>query len=443
MQKKIIALAVAGLSTAAIAQTNVTIYGVADVSGQGTNMTGGTARDYSSTSGKAASGGAFNLKNNSSLIGFKGTEDLGNGNKALFQVETNVNVTGGGNGPVAQSGNSAFGSLRDTYVGMSSKYGTGLAGYLSTPFRSTLTSFDVMPGATGDGRIESMMGQVRMGGQSLGFSAGSTGYVQANSSVRATAIAYVMPTLYGFNGSLAYTGSGNNGSTNQTTGGALTTNATGTALTSQTVAAPQGAISLNLGWTGYGVNIAGAFQQAKVNNTQTLTVPVTVADVNTVPVSVPVSGATTLNVQGLTSYLVGASYTGLPGLKASVVYNRNTVSTNSPNANSVLDGAAKGSNNAIYVGASYRFGNNEPRLSYQNVSNTNGLGSGYNAQDGATQWTANWGYYLSKRTQVYGIISGIKNNANAVYNMASGGSALQPTGGQGLISYGAGLRTNF
>ena len=439
MQKKIIALAVAGLSTAAFAQTNVTIYGVADVSGQGTNMTAGVARNNSTTSGKATSGGAFNLKNNSSLIGFKGTEDLGNGNKALFQVETNVNVTGGGNGPVAQTGNSAFGSLRDTYVGVSSKYGTGLAGYLSTPFRSTLTSFDVMPGATGDGRIESMMGQVRVGAQSLGYNAASTGYVLANSSVRATAIAYVMPTLYGFNGSLAYTGSANNGGSNQTSIALAETGSTGATMNTQTVAAPQGAISLNLGWTGYGVNIAGAFQQAKVNNSVAITTntATSLTDVN------QTAAAATLNAQGLTSYLVGASYTGLPGLKASVVYNRNTLSTNNPNGNSVLDGAAKGSNNALYAGVSYRFGNNEPRLSYQNVSNTNGMGSNYLGQDGARQWTANWGYYLSKRTQVYGIISGIKNNANAVYNMASGGSALQPTGGQGIISYGAGLRTNF
>ena len=215
-------------------------------------------------------------------------------------------------------------------------------------------------------------------------------------------------------------------------------------LTSQTNAAPQSALSLNLGWTGYGVNIAGAFQQAKVNNSATLTGPVTVTSVGGVDVSVPASATTTINAQGLTSYLIGASYTGLPGLKASVVYNRNTLGTNSPNGNSLLDGASKISNNAIYAGVSYRFGNNEPRLSYQNVSNANGAnGNVYTGQNGANQWTANWGYYLSKRTQVYGIISGLKNNANANYGMASGGTGLQATAGQTFVTYGAGLRTNF
>ena len=91
MQKKIVALAVAGLSTAAFAQTNVTIYGVADVSGQGTTMTGEKRPTGATEQGQ---GSTFNLQSNSSLIGFKGTEDLGNGLKALFQAETTMNMTG-------------------------------------------------------------------------------------------------------------------------------------------------------------------------------------------------------------------------------------------------------------------------------------------------------------------------------------------------------------
>ena len=437
MQKKLIALAVAGLSTAAFAQTNVTIYGVADVSAQGYNMT------QSNGANAQPAGGSFNMTNNSSLLGFKGTEDLGNGLKGLFQIETNVNMTGqsSGQGVAANTSNSNFGSLRDTYVGASSKYGTVLGGYLSTPFRSALTSFDVMPGATGDGRIENLLGGFRMSGSTLGLP-NNTGYLAANSSVRATALAYAMPTLYGFSGAIAYTGSNNNGGSNQTTIGPITANSAG-GVSSQTNLAPQSALSLNLGWEGYGFGIKGAFQQAKVNNSATFSAPITVADINTVPVSVSGSASTTLNVQALTSYLVGASYTGVPGLKVAVVYNRNTVGTNNANANSLIDGgASKLSNNAIYAGTSYRWGNWEPRLSYQHVSNTSGS-ENYGGQDGANQWTANVGYYLSKRTQVYGIVSGLKNNANSVYNLASGGTSLQSTGGQSFLTYGMGMRTNF
>lgn len=183
---------------------------------------------------------------------------------------------------------------------------------------------------------------------------------------------------------------------------------------------------MQLGWTGYGVNVKGAFQQAKLNSY--------LSDVAS-------NGAVTSgrsDFQGYTSYLVGASYTGMPGLKAAVVYGRNTIGMNGDGA---TQGAEKGTNNQVWAGVSYRFGNNEPRLSYVNTSNTSGL-SGM-GQDGGAQWTANWGYYLSKRTQVYGIVSGVKNNANGVWNMASGSGNLNPTGGQNLMSYGAGMRTNF
>ena len=81
MQKKIIALAVAGLvSGVAFAQTNVTIYGILDAgvsswSGNGERATG------------ISNGGM-----STSRLGFKGEEALGNGLKATFQLETAASV---------------------------------------------------------------------------------------------------------------------------------------------------------------------------------------------------------------------------------------------------------------------------------------------------------------------------------------------------------------
>ena len=83
MQKKIIALAVAGLvSGVAFAQSNVTIYGVADAnyyyaSGDNLSRTG------------VDSGGL-----NGSRIGFKGEEALGNGLKAIFTMEYGTTIDG-------------------------------------------------------------------------------------------------------------------------------------------------------------------------------------------------------------------------------------------------------------------------------------------------------------------------------------------------------------
>ena len=418
MQKKIIALAVAGLSTAAIAQTNVTIYGVADVSAQGYNM-GSSKAQVNAATGRTAQGGAMGMTNNSSLIGFKGTESLGNGLNALFQIETNVNLTGSATGGNTTSG-TTFGAARDSYVGLNSKYGTVLGGYLSTPYRSVVTGFDVMPGATGVGRSENLIGSTRLNNQNVAglvnranIATVDTGGAAVGMSTRTTALAYAMPTLYGFNGSIAYTGSNRNAWGNE---GASTVSATGSTVTTL---APQAALSLNLGWEGYGIGIKGAYQQAKVNYQQ--------ADTNP--------------FQGATSYVIGAQYTGIQGLKVAAMYNRNTIGLNQAGSGNTQIGAQKGSNNQVWAGVSYRFGNNEPRLSFASSGNTNGInGVG---QDGARQWTANWGYYLSKRTQVYGLVSGLGNNANGIYNMAGNGSNLSPTGGQNIVTYGAGMRTNF
>jgi len=116
MQKKIIALAVAGLaSTAAFAQSNVTVYGVADVY-YGVGHSGGAATRTSVNSGGLSG----------SRLGFKGTEDLGNGLKALFTLEYGLDVsenTGVGTGTA---------TARQQFVGLTGGFGTAVAGRLQT-----------------------------------------------------------------------------------------------------------------------------------------------------------------------------------------------------------------------------------------------------------------------------------------------------------------------
>ncbi len=359
----------------------------------------------------------MNVQSNSSLIGFKGTEDLGNGLKALFQAETTLYLAGGTSGVVPGTGN-LFGTtgMRDSFVGLNSKYGTALAGYLSTPFRSSLTSFDVMPGATGSSQIDKQMGSMRFG---------SLDGLQFSSAIRATAIAYAMPTLYGFDASIAYTGSNNNGTSNATTQVDCNTNTSDASACTMT---PQSAWGFNLGWTGYGVNIKGAFQQA--NNQFSSTVA---------------SGSSITNPQNIgdyTSYLVGAMYTGLPNLKVSGVYLRNSLGTNGA-TDITANGAGKISNNQFYLGTSYRMGNWEPRLSATWSSDTDGSTV---QQNGSRQWTANLGYYLSKRTQVYGLVSNVNNSANQNFTFGQQASKLVGSGsttGFNMFTYGMGMRTTF
>ncbi|WP_412479026.1 porin [Azonexus sp. IMCC34839] len=120
MQKKIIALAIAGLaSSAAFAQTNVTIYGIADV---------GYA--YQQSAGKNVQNSIDSGLLSGSRIGFKGVEDLGNGLKALFTLEYAIamdNNTGVGVADAPWSGTAA----RQQMVGLSSAtLGTVVAGRL-------------------------------------------------------------------------------------------------------------------------------------------------------------------------------------------------------------------------------------------------------------------------------------------------------------------------
>ena len=131
MQKKLIALAIAGLSGVAFAQSNVTIYGVADATFDIINVSGGSA---------ALSGNTPNftrVPTNGSRIGFKGTENLGNGLTALFQFESNANF---------DNSASTLGTSRDSFVGLSGDFGKVILGNLSTPTRVLAAALDVNAG---------------------------------------------------------------------------------------------------------------------------------------------------------------------------------------------------------------------------------------------------------------------------------------------------------
>jgi predicted porin len=145
MQKKLIALAVAGMaSTAAFAQSNVTIYGLIQPS-----------YDFIDT---GASKDTTRLSDNNSRIGFKGEEALGNGLKAIFQVESGVSVGGSADG-APQGG--VFGG-RDTFVGLSTAnfgsltFGKHQDAYKKSadwadPFADTIADYNNIMGAFGFG----------------------------------------------------------------------------------------------------------------------------------------------------------------------------------------------------------------------------------------------------------------------------------------------------
>ena len=115
MQKKIIALAVAALASGyAVAQSNVTVYGIVDV---GYNYFSANGNKYSGIN----DGGTGGL--NTSRFGFKGEEALGNGLKALFTVEYGLAADTGVLGTTS----------RQTFAGVSGGFGTVTMGRQYSP----------------------------------------------------------------------------------------------------------------------------------------------------------------------------------------------------------------------------------------------------------------------------------------------------------------------
>lgn len=121
MNKKLMTLAVAGAFAApAAALAQVQIYGRANLGFdryEATGATAGSAADYKARNRVFDSG---------SRLGFRGTEDLGGGLRALFVIETGVNIdTGTGNGQNGTANASANGALasRDSYVGLEGGWG--------------------------------------------------------------------------------------------------------------------------------------------------------------------------------------------------------------------------------------------------------------------------------------------------------------------------------
>jgi len=124
MQKKLIALAVAGLaSTGALAQSNVTVYGILDAyySYNSVDKAPGSTNDDSGHS--IGSGGL-----SGSRLGFKGTEDLGGGLKASFVLE--YAVQNDINSPLGID--ASANATRQSYVALSGNFGTVAVGRLQT-----------------------------------------------------------------------------------------------------------------------------------------------------------------------------------------------------------------------------------------------------------------------------------------------------------------------
>jgi len=82
-----------------------------------------------------------------SRIGVKGSEDLGNGLKAVYQVEFGINLKDTNN---AINSNSDTISYRNTFVGLAGSFGTFLLGRHDTPFKVSSGKLDLFADTMAD-----------------------------------------------------------------------------------------------------------------------------------------------------------------------------------------------------------------------------------------------------------------------------------------------------
>ena len=186
MNKKLVAVAVAGMLAvplAAQAQTaNVTLYGRVNIDMEVINV-----KQDQPLSGSPKEN-LFLIKSNSSRLGVRGSEALGGGLSAIFQIESGVGAAvGGGLGGTL--------GTRETFVGLQGGWGTLKGGYFLTPYDDIHPIFGNVP----------TLGTSILGTQALWSNTGWGGNSQNGGAFDDRApnsIRYDSPNIRGFTGSV-------------------------------------------------------------------------------------------------------------------------------------------------------------------------------------------------------------------------------------------------
>lgn len=172
MKKSLIALAVLAASGAAMAQSSVTMYGVADLSLAKSN----------GVSAQMSGNGVMN--NGNSRLGVRGVEDLGGGLKASFNFEQGINAETG-----ATDANTF---QRNAYLALSGGFGKFQMGRALNPSFWGVAAWEL----TGTANYSAVANQ-------FGFAGGPS----RNNSM----FMYTTPNMGGFSGTLGYVAKPDNG----------------------------------------------------------------------------------------------------------------------------------------------------------------------------------------------------------------------------------------
>ena len=187
MMKKVLALAIASAFAAPVfaATSNVEVGGTVNVS-----------FDYLD-SDSTTNGGNLNVSSNSSNIYFKGSEDLGGGLKAIWQIQSYFSIGRTGNADTGVAGEAVRDGVAsgNTYAGLSGGFGTVLLGKHEAPAKLIGRSVDLFGDQIGDNRNL----------VSKGSGSGVPGFTSNGFDLRPNnVIAYASPNMSGFSAMVAY-----------------------------------------------------------------------------------------------------------------------------------------------------------------------------------------------------------------------------------------------
>lgn len=169
MKKSLIALTLAALPVAAMA--DVTLYGTIKAGVEVSRVK--DAGTYKAQGGKSKT--ATQIADFGSKIGFKGQEDLGNGMKAIWQLEQKASIAGT---------NSGWGN-RQSFIGLKGGFGTVRVGNLNTVLKDSGDNVNAWESGS---NTENVLGL------------GTIGRVES----REISVRYDSPVFAGFSGSVQY-----------------------------------------------------------------------------------------------------------------------------------------------------------------------------------------------------------------------------------------------
>ena len=360
MNKKLIALAIATAFAAPVAMAdsgNVKISGELNLSFDSiTGAVGG------STDNMAMS----NVSSNSSNIVFSGDEDLGNGMKAIWQVQTFTSMGGTGNSDSVNTDGLGNGS---SFAGLTGGFGTVKLGKMDTPFKAIGRKVDLFSNQVGDSRNLISSGGVA--------GTGNTWDLRTNN-----AASYTSPAMNGFQATAHY-------STNYDTSTANTLAATSAASVGATY--ENGPVFAGLSYERY--NTAGTGKVTPPNAWR----------------------------------LVGGYNFGdlkLVGLYQKSRDNNSTEGVATTTATLTAGTASDDERNVWGLGAAYKMGSNTLKAQYYRAGDFGNAGD-----TGANMWALGMDHAMSKRTTAYVAYSRTANDSRSVNGTASNLAAFSATGG--------------